>query len=175
MDCHEQHPPYGTNDLFLQYSLPLKQHARRWAGKSTVALHFAHAAALDGYRVLCVDFDPQATLSHSMGLTDVNEEHTVWGIMARDLVRETERMNRAAQGAESGAALPRRKLPSQITEMGLGELRVADFIKPTSWPTIDIVPSCANAVPAKGTTRAAISAALRRLRLGASVLPTDMW
>jgi len=115
------------------------------AGKSTVALHFAHAAALDGYRVLCVDFDPQATLSHSMGLTDVNEEHTVWGIMARDLVRETERMNRAAQGAESGAALPRRKLPSQITEMGLGELRAADFIKPTSWPTIDIVPSCANA------------------------------
>ena len=40
------------------------------AGKSTVALHLAHAAALDGYRVLCVDFDPQATLSHSMGLTD---------------------------------------------------------------------------------------------------------
>ena len=36
------------------------------AGKSTVALHFAHAAALDGYRVLVVDFDPQATLSHSM-------------------------------------------------------------------------------------------------------------
>ena len=33
----------------------------------------------------------------------------------------------------------------------------------------------ANAVPAKGTTRAAISAALRRLRLGASILPTDMW
>ncbi len=38
------------------------------AGKSTVALHFAHAAALDGYRILVVDFDPQATLSHSMGL-----------------------------------------------------------------------------------------------------------
>ena len=65
------------------------------AGKSTVALHFAHAAALDGYRVLCVDFDPQATLSHSMGLTDVSEEHTVWGIMARDLIRETEAQNNA--------------------------------------------------------------------------------
>ncbi len=115
------------------------------AGKSTVALHFAHAAALDGYRVLCVDFDPQATLSHSMGLSDVNEEHTVWGIMARDLVHETDRMNRAAQGAESGAALPRRKLPASITEMGLGDLRAPDFIKPTCWSTIDIVPSCANA------------------------------
>jgi cellulose biosynthesis protein BcsQ len=115
------------------------------AGKSTVALHFAHAAALDGYRVLCVDFDPQATLSHSMGLTDVSEEFTVWGVMARDLIRETERMNNAPQGAESGTALPQRRLPASITGMGLADLRVADFIKPTSWPTIDILPSCANA------------------------------
>ena len=115
------------------------------AGKSTVALHFAHAAALDGYRVLVVDFDPQATLSHSMGLTDVGEDHTVWGIMARDLERETDRMNAASAGAESGTALPHRKLPASIRDMGLGSLRVADFIKPTAWPTIDIVPSCANA------------------------------
>ncbi|MCA0964163.1 AAA family ATPase [Salipiger bermudensis] len=115
------------------------------AGKSTVALHFAHAAALDGYRVLCVDFDPQATLSHSMGLSDVTEEYTVWGIMARDLIRETDRMNAAMRGAESGSALPQRKLPEAITGMGLRDLRVTDFIKPTSWPTIDVIPSCANA------------------------------
>jgi cellulose biosynthesis protein BcsQ len=115
------------------------------AGKSTVALHFAHAAALDGYRVLCVDFDPQATLSHSMGLSDVTEDYTVWGIMARDLVRETDRMNASARGAESGTALPVRVLPDAITGMGLQDLRINDFIKPTSWPTIDLVPSCANA------------------------------
>ncbi|MEK0165540.1 AAA family ATPase [Phaeobacter sp. A36a-5a] len=115
------------------------------AGKSTVALHFAHAAALDGYRVLCVDFDPQATLSHSMGLSDVTEDYTVWGIMARDLVRETERMNASARGAESGAALPERRLPEAITAMGLQDLRISDFVKPTSWPTIDVIPSCANA------------------------------
>jgi chromosome partitioning protein len=115
------------------------------AGKSTVALHFAHAAALDGYRVLCVDFDPQATLSHSMGLTDVGEEFTVWGVMARDLIHETERMNAASRGAESGTVLPQRRLPASITGMGLAELRVTDFIKPTSWSTIDILPSCANA------------------------------
>ncbi|MDN3713653.1 AAA family ATPase [Paracoccus cavernae] len=115
------------------------------AGKSTVALHFAHAAALDGYRVLVVDFDPQATLSHSMGMTDVGEDHTVWGIMARDLERETDRMNAAGSGAESGTALPQRRLPNSIRAMGLGGLRTSDFIKPTAWPTIDIVPSCANA------------------------------
>ena len=115
------------------------------AGKSTVALHFAHAAALDGYRVLVVDFDPQATLSHSMGLSDVSEDYTVWGIMARDLIHETEAMNAVASGAESGATLPRRSLPASITGLGLAEIRADDFLKPTSWPTIDIVPSCANA------------------------------
>lgn len=115
------------------------------AGKSTVALHFAHAAALDGYRVLCVDFDPQATLSHSMGLSDVTEEFTVWGIMARDLINETARMNAATRGAESGATLPRRRLPEAVTGMGLQDLRAGDFIKPTCWPTIDLIPSCANA------------------------------
>ncbi len=115
------------------------------AGKSTTALHLAHAAALDGYRVLTVDFDPQATLSHSMGLSDVSEEHTVWGIMARDLMRETERMNRVARGAESGRTLPQRRLPASIAETGLGDLRATDFIASTCWSTIDIVPSCANA------------------------------
>ncbi|WP_163852174.1 AAA family ATPase [Pseudooceanicola aestuarii] len=115
------------------------------AGKSTVALHFAHAAALEGYRVLCVDFDPQATLSHSMGLTDVSEERTVWGIMARDLIRETEAQNAAPRGAASGTALPERTLPSSITGLGIQDLRVSDFIQPTNWPTIDLIPSCANA------------------------------
>jgi len=115
------------------------------AGKSTVALHLAHAAALDGYRVLAVDFDPQATLSHAMGLTDVSEDLTVWGIIARDLIHETDRMNAAPRGAGSGLAAPERKIPPQIRDLGLGELRVADFLRPTSWPTIDIIPSCANA------------------------------
>lgn len=115
------------------------------AGKSTVALHMAHAAALDGYRVLLVDFDPQATLTHSMGLHDVSEELTVWGIIARDLVRETDRMNAAPRAAESGTAIPQRRLPTSVRDLGLGDLRVTDFIRTTAWPTIDIVPSCANA------------------------------
>lgn len=115
------------------------------AGKSTVALHMAHAAALDGYRILLVDFDPQATLTHSMGLHDVSEELTVWGIIARDLVHETDRMNAAPRAAESGTSLPQRRLPASVRDLGLGDLRVTDFIKQTAWPTIDIVPSCANA------------------------------
>jgi chromosome partitioning protein len=65
--------------------------------------------------------------------------------MARDLIRETDRMNAAA------TAPPKRHRPAPppaagfIRDLGLGDLRHADFIKPTAWPTIDIVPSCANA------------------------------
>lgn len=115
------------------------------AGKSTLALHFAHAAALDGYRVLCIDFDPQATLSHAMGLTNVSEEGTVWGIMLRDLVHETEALNAVPSGAESGTALPRRSLPRSIIDVGAQDMRASDFIEATNWPTINIIPSCANA------------------------------
>ncbi len=115
------------------------------AGKSTVALHMAHAAALDGYRVLCVDFDPQATLTHSMGLFQVSEDLTVWGIMARDLIHETDRMNAAPRAAASGTSVPQRRLPSGVRDLGLEALRNTDFIRPTAWPTIDMVPSCANA------------------------------
>jgi len=65
--------------------------------------------------------------------------------MARDLIRETDRMNASPVAAASGTALPKRKLPASVRDLGLGDLRVSDFIKPTAWPTIDIVPSCANA------------------------------
>lgn len=61
-------------------------------GKTVAANHLAHAAALDGSRVLVIDFDPQATLTHSMGLTEVKELNTVWGIMCRDLCREADRI-----------------------------------------------------------------------------------
>ncbi len=69
---------------------------------------------------------------------------TVWGIMARDLIRETERMNAQQAGAESGRQVAARRMPSSISGTGLGEFRVNDFIRPTSWPTIDIMPSCTN-------------------------------
>lgn len=114
-------------------------------GKSTVTLHLAQAAALAGYRVLLVDFDPQATLSHAMGITEADESRTVWGIIARDLMLETARMNAAPRGARSGRALPQRQLPEAITGPGLDLLGPADFIRPTAWSGIDIIPSCANA------------------------------
>ena len=112
-------------------------------GKSVVAQHMANAAALDGYRVLVIDFDPQATMTHAMGLVEVREETTVWGIMCRDLCREADRI---AAGYDDAAECPypsSDELPEDV--QSIGAQRFQDFIQPTCWPTIDIIPSCANA------------------------------
>ena len=112
-------------------------------GKTVVSQHLAHAAALDGYRVLCVDFDPQATLTHSMGLVEVREEATVWGIMCRDLCREADRIA-ADYDDEADCPYPdASELPREV--QAIGAQRMQDFIQPTCWPTIDLIPSCANA------------------------------
>ena len=112
-------------------------------GKTVVAQHLAHAAALDGYRVLCVDFDPQATLTHSMGLTEVKESHTVWGIMCRDLCRESNRTMESYDDPDDCPYPAADELPEDV--QSIGAQRFQEFIQPTCWPTIDIIPSCANA------------------------------
>ena len=112
-------------------------------GKTVVAQHLAHAAALDGYRVLCVDFDPQATLTHSMGLVEVREDRTVWGIMCRDLCREADRIARRYDDPDDCPYPSADELPADVRT--IGAQRRDDFVRRTCWPTIDIVPSCANA------------------------------
>ena len=112
-------------------------------GKTVVAQHLANAAALDGYRVLCIDFDPQATLTHSMGLTEVKEWNTVWGIMCRDLCREADRITDSYDDPDDCPYPSASELPEDV--QSIGAQRFQDFIQPTCWPTIDIIPSCANA------------------------------
>ena len=112
-------------------------------GKTVVAQHLANAAALDGYRVLVIDFDPQATLTHSMGLVEVKEWNTVWGIMCRDLCREADRIMETYDDPADCPYPAADELPKDVQE--IGTMRAQDFIQKTAWPTIDIIPSCANA------------------------------
>jgi len=112
-------------------------------GKTVVAQHLANAAALDGYRVLCIDFDPQATLTHSMGIVEVKEWNTVWGIMCRDLCREADRIMGSYDDPADCPYPASDELPEDV--QSIGAQRVQDFILPTCWPTIDLIPSCANA------------------------------
>ena len=112
-------------------------------GKTVVTQHLAHAAALDGYRVLCVDFDPQATLTHAMGLHDIRDAQTVWGIICRDLCREADRISGRYDDPDDCPYPAADELPRDV--QAIGAQRVQDFIRPTCWSTIDLIPSCANA------------------------------
>ena len=93
-------------------------------GKTTVAQHLAHSAALDGYRVLLVDFDTSAALTQAMGLKNIDASHTLWGLLCRDLYQNSTET-----------------LPQQV--QSIGALRAQDFIHKTCWPTIDVIPATA--------------------------------
>ena len=78
-------------------------------GKSTLAMHLGHRAALDGANVLFVDADSQASLTEGCGISpdfDLRPEDTLFGAMHHSI-----------------------KTP------------VADLIRKTNWPNIDIIPA----------------------------------
>lgn len=97
--------------------------------KTTTAAHLAMAAALDGLNVLVVDLDSQASMSTLFGETAKDETETAYAMMAWDRAR--------AQHAEAPNAVdPALKDYLDIT--------ADDLIRPTHWPTIDILPAQLN-------------------------------
>ena len=57
------------------------------AGKTTTAIHLAQKLALDGYRVLAIDMDPQASLTNMFGLRpeiEFTEAGTVYDAIRYD-------------------------------------------------------------------------------------------
>ena len=92
--------------------------------KTTTAAHLAMAAALDGQNVLVVDLDSQASMSTLFGETAKDETETAYALMAWDHVR--------SQNTEDPA----------LAEYA--NLTADDLIRPTHWPTIDILPAQLN-------------------------------
>ncbi|TNB46249.1 plasmid partitioning protein RepA [Martelella lutilitoris] len=57
------------------------------SSKTTTSVHLAHYLALQGYRVLCIDLDPQASMTSIFGLQpefDVGENETVYAALRYD-------------------------------------------------------------------------------------------
>lgn len=120
------------------------QNFKGGVGKSTISKHFADYLALNGYRVLVIDCDPQASTTTMFDITPeslLDEDATLANFLS-----------------------PRSPF---------GDF--AATIKPTAWPTIDIVPSCLGLQDAEWdltTTlregKEAVTEGFQRLRVGIS-------
>jgi len=103
--------------------------------KTTTGAHLAMAAALDGYRVLVIDLDSQASMSTMFGSLAEDEGQTAYSVIARHRARHVA-ASLGIDDYEDDA------LDEDIREAA--RITADDVIFGTHWPTIDILPAQLN-------------------------------
>ena len=101
--------------------------------KSVTTAHLAMSAALDGYKVLVIDLDSQASISSIFGARVADEWQTVFPLLARHYARHLM--------AENQVRLSRGEVPQPLDDT-LDEARkitAPDLFQTTHWPNIDII------------------------------------
>ncbi len=103
------------------------------SGKTTTCAHLAMAAALDGYKVLVIDLDSQASMTSIMGGQVDDEWGTVFPLIAKDYAQAViaENQVRAVSGS----------IPLPLDETLTEALTVSprNLIQKTHWPNIDLI------------------------------------
>ncbi len=101
--------------------------------KSVTTAHLAMSAALDGYKVLVIDLDSQASISSIFGVKVADEWQTVFPLLARHYARHLM--------AENQVRLSRGETPQPLDDTldDARKLTAADLIQATHWPNIDII------------------------------------
>lgn len=102
-------------------------------GKTSTAAHLAMSAALDGYRVLVVDLDSQGSMTSLFGLRVESEWQTVLPLLARNYAEALQAENRA-RVARGDAPLPLEETLAEALRPG-----ATAVIRPTHWPSIDLI------------------------------------
>lgn len=108
--------------------------------KTTTAAHLAMAAALDGLNVLVIDLDSQASMSALFGVTAEDERQTAYALMAWDHART----ELARVGQDTSSSSPKGGRTDQDSPDPWLDLTADDLIRPTHWPTVDILPAQLN-------------------------------
>lgn len=102
-------------------------------GKTSTAAHLAMSAALDGYRVLVIDLDSQASITSIFGGRVADEWQTVFPLLAGHYARHLHAEN--ARRLDLGEA----PIPVDETLSEGSKLRGRDVIQKTHWPNIDLI------------------------------------
>ena len=103
------------------------------SGKTTTCAHLAMAAALDGYRVLVVDLDSQASMTSILGGRVEDEWGTAFPLIARHFAKAVEEENRLrVRRGEAGIALDE-------TLSEAAEVSPRNLVQRTHWPNIDLI------------------------------------
>ncbi|WOI58428.1 AAA family ATPase [Palleronia sp. LCG004] len=100
-------------------------------GKTTNVAHLAMSAALDGYKVLTIDLDPQGGLGVILGRRAENEWQTVLPLLAKHYAQHLR--------SENQRRLDRGDPPVPLDDMldrALGTSG-SDLVQPTRWPNLD--------------------------------------
>ncbi|MDP0926200.1 AAA family ATPase [Paracoccus onubensis] len=102
-------------------------------GKTSTAAHLAMSAALDGYKVLVIDLDSQASMTSIMGGQVADEWSTAFPLLAKDYAAALRDENLVREAAG------RPPLPFDETLTEALEVSPRNLIQSTHWPNIDLL------------------------------------
>ncbi len=102
-------------------------------GKTSTAAHLAMSAALDGYKVLVIDLDSQASMTSIFGGKVDDEWQTVFPLLARHYASHL-RVDNQRRLDRGDAPIP---LDETLDEAL--KIKAADLIQGTHWPNIDLI------------------------------------
>ena len=143
-EVHRLRAHFGTTGSkakeYLPYrpkGLPAKMVAvanfKGGVGKTSTAAHLAMSAALDGYKVLVIDLDSQASMTSIFGGKVEDEWQTVFPLLARHYASHLQ--------ADNQRRVDRGDVPVPLDETlteALG-IKTADLVQSTHWPNIDLI------------------------------------
>ena len=102
-------------------------------GKTSTAAHLAMSAALDGYKVLVIDLDSQASMTSIFGGKIDDEWQTVFPLLARHYATHLQADNQ--RRVDRGEA----PIPLDDTLIESLDVKATDLIQTTHWPNVDLI------------------------------------
>ncbi len=127
----KEYQPYRP--IGLSAKLVAITNVKRGVGKTSTAAHLAMSAALDGYKVLVIDLDSQASMTSIFGGSVEDEWQTVFPLLARHYAKHLQSDNQRRMDRGDNP-IP---LDDTLTK-ALGST-AQDLIQATHWPNIDLI------------------------------------